>query len=98
VRSACLAKGFFQLTNHGVAAELQDAVFEQARAFFALPLEEKMEISLSKSRSLFFQIAPLLAGRHQKKNTHTCFSILYVGVRYIYLYLFHIECYFRPIP
>jgi isopenicillin N synthase-like dioxygenase len=64
VRSACLAKGFFQLTNHGVAAELQDAVFEQARAFFALPLEEKMGISLSKSQSLFFQIAPLLAGRH----------------------------------
>jgi isopenicillin N synthase-like dioxygenase len=47
VRSACLSKGFFQLTNHGVSTDLQDAVLEQARALFALPLEEKMELSLS---------------------------------------------------
>src|SRR5271170_431595 len=38
VRSACLAKGFFQITNHGIPEELQDAVFEQSRAFFSLPL------------------------------------------------------------
>jgi isopenicillin N synthase-like dioxygenase len=48
VRTACLEKGFFQLTNHGVAPELQAAVLEQARAFFALPLREKMRTSLSE--------------------------------------------------
>jgi hypothetical protein len=48
VRSACLAKGFFQITNHGIPEELQDAVFEQSRAFFSLPLEEKMRTSLSQ--------------------------------------------------
>jgi isopenicillin N synthase-like dioxygenase len=99
VRSACLAKGFFQLTNHGVAAELQDAVFEQARAFFALPLEEKMEISLSKSQSLFFQIAPLLAGAPPKKTlTPVSQSSMSEREICIYLYLCHIECCFRPVP
>lgn len=101
MRSACLAKGFFQLTNHGIAPELQDAVFEQARAFFALPLEEKMEISLSKSRSPFFQITLLLAGRHRKrKHAHLFLNPLYwrEREREIYLCLCHIECYFRAIP
>lgn len=48
MRAACLEKGFFQLTNHGISVEWQDAVLEQARQFFALPLEQKMEISLSE--------------------------------------------------
>lgn len=66
VRSACLAKGFFQLTNHGVSADLQDAVFEQARGFFALPLEEKMEISLSKFPFPFFSFfGTIIAAYHQ---------------------------------
>jgi isopenicillin N synthase-like dioxygenase len=54
VRKACLAKGFFQITNHGISAELQDAVFEQSRAFFSLPLEEKMRTSLSQYYSAPF--------------------------------------------
>ena len=36
------------MTNHGIPSSLQDAVFEQAKAFFALPLEEKMKTSLSQ--------------------------------------------------
>ena len=30
--------------NHGLATDLVEKVFEQVRAFFALPLEEKMKI------------------------------------------------------
>ncbi|EXJ84160.1 hypothetical protein A1O3_04827 [Capronia epimyces CBS 606.96] len=41
VRDACLEKGFFQITNHGVSEELQAAIFEQSRDFFSLPMEEK---------------------------------------------------------
>ncbi len=48
VGTACREKGFFQLTNHGVPAALQEAVLLQARRFFALPLPQKMEISLSE--------------------------------------------------
>jgi isopenicillin N synthase-like dioxygenase len=43
VRQACLEKGFFQITNHGISEDLQSAIFEQAADFFSLPLEEKMK-------------------------------------------------------
>ena len=48
VRNACLDKGFFQIINHGISEELQDAIFDQCKEFFALPLEEKMKIDLSQ--------------------------------------------------
>lgn len=41
VREACLAKGFFQIVNHGVPEKLQEAMFEQSKDFFSLPLEQK---------------------------------------------------------
>lgn len=37
IGAACREVGFFCIANHGVDAALQQAVFEQARAFFALP-------------------------------------------------------------
>ena len=36
--------GFFYLRNHGVPQELTEAMFVEARRFFALPLEEKRKI------------------------------------------------------
>ncbi|KAI1388001.1 Clavaminate synthase-like protein [Hypoxylon trugodes] len=44
VRQACVTSGFFQIVNHGVPKELQDAVFKAAETFFALPLEEKKKL------------------------------------------------------
>ena len=41
VRDACLAKGFFQIVNHGVPEDLQQTIFEQSKDFFALPMEQK---------------------------------------------------------
>jgi isopenicillin N synthase-like dioxygenase len=35
--------------NHGVSAELVDETFAQTRAFFNLPLDEKMKLHISKS-------------------------------------------------
>ncbi|KAL6249949.1 hypothetical protein RBB50_002250 [Rhinocladiella similis] len=41
VKAACLEKGFFQITGHGISDDLQQAMMEQSKAFFALPLEHK---------------------------------------------------------
>ena len=44
VRRACTTTGFFSLTGHGITPELQAQIFEAARVFFALPLEEKRAV------------------------------------------------------
>ncbi|KAI1766977.1 Clavaminate synthase-like protein [Hypoxylon sp. FL1150] len=44
VRQACVTSGFFQIVNHGLPKELQQAVFKAAETFFALPLEEKKKL------------------------------------------------------
>ncbi|KAH8655867.1 hypothetical protein BX600DRAFT_515554 [Xylariales sp. PMI_506] len=49
VRQACLCHGFFIVTGHGISVDMQQGVLEQARKFFSLPLEEKMEMAESKS-------------------------------------------------
>tara|TARA_R110002050_G_scaffold275184_3_gene419883 strand:- start:575 stop:1060 length:486 start_codon:yes stop_codon:yes gene_type:complete len=46
---ACRNYGFFYLTNHGVSSELIEDVFEQSKAFFSLPLENKMECLVDKN-------------------------------------------------
>ncbi|EXJ69809.1 uncharacterized protein A1O5_06880 [Cladophialophora psammophila CBS 110553] len=44
IREAAHRIGFFYVVNHGFDSKLADGVFEQARRFFALPLEKKMEV------------------------------------------------------
>ncbi|KIW36778.1 uncharacterized protein PV06_11064 [Exophiala oligosperma] len=41
VKAACLEKGFFQITGHGISEDLQQAMMEQSKDFFALPLGQK---------------------------------------------------------
>jgi isopenicillin N synthase-like dioxygenase len=48
LRRACTEVGFFYLTHHGIPQAVIDRAFEQGRRFFALPLEEKMQIAQSK--------------------------------------------------
>ncbi|KAL3472725.1 hypothetical protein BJX99DRAFT_272758 [Aspergillus californicus] len=45
IRSACLDKGFFLVTGHGVPRKLQEDALKLSEKFFALPLEEKLELS-----------------------------------------------------
>lgn len=52
VRNACVTYGFFQLVGHGIPLDLQSEVFECAQTLFALPVEEKMEVSIKKSLGL----------------------------------------------
>jgi isopenicillin N synthase-like dioxygenase len=48
VRAACTASGFFYVTGHGLSAALFEQLFKQSRAFFALPLEQKDALAMSK--------------------------------------------------
>jgi isopenicillin N synthase-like dioxygenase len=52
VRDACVTYGFFQLVGHGVPEVLREKVFNCAETFFALPTDEKMEVSIKKSLGL----------------------------------------------
>jgi isopenicillin N synthase-like dioxygenase len=49
LRAACLDKGFFYCVGHGVATGLSEALFEQSRAFFDLPLIEKLKLDRTLS-------------------------------------------------
>ena len=49
LRLACTNTGFFYITGHGVPTAQIDRVFQQSRAFFALPMEEKLALSMTQS-------------------------------------------------
>jgi isopenicillin N synthase-like dioxygenase len=51
LRAACLDKGFFYISNHGVPETLVGYVFKEAAAFFALPTEQKAQVDKSKSKA-----------------------------------------------
>lgn len=46
---ACAGVGFFYVANHGVAEALAEAAERQARLFFALPVAQRMAVSLARS-------------------------------------------------
>lgn len=50
IRKASIEVGFFYISNHGISQALIDQVFSVAKDFFALPLEEKMELHVSKHK------------------------------------------------
>ncbi|AJE13616.1 isopenicillin N synthase family dioxygenase [Stutzerimonas balearica] len=41
--------GFLMVTGHGISRALRDGLLEQARAFFARPLDEKMRVYIGQS-------------------------------------------------
>ncbi|MGE3934655.1 MAG: isopenicillin N synthase family dioxygenase [Rhodospirillaceae bacterium] len=49
IRRACLQHGFFYIVGHGVPADLQAALFAQARLLFDLPMAAKMAVALGNS-------------------------------------------------
>jgi len=48
IRAACTGSGFFYITGHGIPPTLFEQLFQQSRAFFALPLEQKDALAMSK--------------------------------------------------
>lgn len=49
VRQASERVGFFYLAGHGVPAALVDAAFEASREFHAMPLEQKLRLTLNQN-------------------------------------------------
>lgn len=49
IRTACLDKGFFLITAHGVPIDLQQRALSWSRRFFDLPLEDKLKLSENNS-------------------------------------------------
>jgi isopenicillin N synthase-like dioxygenase len=49
LRDACLDKGFFYVSNHGIPIGLIEAVFEEAKRFFDLSAEAKSAVDKSRS-------------------------------------------------
>ncbi|MBH0120815.1 isopenicillin N synthase family oxygenase [Rhodococcus sp. CX] len=47
--AACTDLGFFAVTGHGLDPALRAATMDQAKRFFSLPTETKMEIAIAKS-------------------------------------------------
>ena len=49
LRLACTNTGFFYVTGHGITTGVIDRVFQQSREFFALPMEQKLALSMTQS-------------------------------------------------
>ena len=52
VRQACTEVGFFYAVGHGVSEEVIERTFSAAHAFFDLPLDSKLAISVEKSDAM----------------------------------------------
>jgi isopenicillin N synthase-like dioxygenase len=78
IETACRDGGFFYVTGHGVPAELLTRLEAASRAFFALPLESRMEIEMARGgrawRGYFPVGGELTSGRPDRKEG------LYFGV------------------
>lgn len=69
VREACHRIGFFYIVNHGVDQKYVDSTFEQAKRFFALPDERKMEVCTDLVPDEFFGYFPMSTyNRNYKKK------------------------------
>ncbi|GAB3860179.1 isopenicillin N synthase family dioxygenase [Dactylosporangium cerinum] len=72
IEAACRRSGFFYVTGHGVPAELIDRLDAAARAFFALPEPDKLEIAMARGgrawRGFFPVGAELTSGVPDRKE------------------------------
>ncbi|MEV4514580.1 2-oxoglutarate and iron-dependent oxygenase domain-containing protein [Dactylosporangium sp. NPDC049525] len=72
IEAACRSSGFFYVTGHGVPAALIDRLDTAARAFFALPEQDKLEIAMARGgrawRGFFPVGAELTSGVPDRKE------------------------------
>jgi hypothetical protein len=59
IREACHRIGFFYIINHGIDERYTKSTFEQAKIFFALPEERKMEVCTDIVPDEFFGYFPM---------------------------------------
>jgi isopenicillin N synthase-like dioxygenase len=72
IRAACRDCGFFYVSGHGLAPDLSAGLERAARAFFALPVEDKMKIEMARAGSAWRGYFPvggeLTSGRPDRKE------------------------------
>jgi isopenicillin N synthase-like dioxygenase len=72
IEAACRDSGFFYVAGHGVPADLLTRIEAASRAFFALPLESRMEIEMARGgrawRGYFPVGGELTSGRPDRKE------------------------------
>jgi isopenicillin N synthase-like dioxygenase len=72
IEAACRSSGFFYVKGHGVPGSLTDRLDAAARAFFALPEQDKMEIAMARGgrawRGFFPVGAELTSGVPDRKE------------------------------
>ena len=68
IAEACSSWGFFQVTNHGIADELIEDVWQQTRGFFHLPIESKMSVVRSRENPWGFYHNELTKNQRDKKQ------------------------------
>ena len=81
IAKACKIWGFFQVINHGIAADLIEKVWRQTRAMFALPDEVKQSVLRSKDNPWGFYPNELTKNQRDKKEV---FDFTREGVDPIY--------------
>ncbi len=72
IHRACREHGFFYITGHGIDRGLQQALFDQCRAFFETPLQRKLAIHMRHGgaawRGYFSVGEELTSGRPDQKE------------------------------
>ena len=72
IQAACRERGFFYVAGHGVPAGLLDQLASASAEFFALPLEDKLQIAMERGgrawRGFFPVGAELTSGRPDLKE------------------------------
>ena len=68
IAGACRTWGFFQVVNHGISSQRIAEVWRQTHAFFALPVDEKLEILRSRENPWGFYNNELTKNQRDKKE------------------------------
>jgi isopenicillin N synthase-like dioxygenase len=68
--------GFFYVTHHGVSEELQQKLMDLSREFFALPVEEKLEINMEQGTLFIYFYYKTVEGAELYNSVLLAHSIL----------------------
>ena len=76
---ACREWGFFQVTGHGIPAELTEATLARAREFFALPIEAKRAVERTETNTWGFYDRELTKNLRDWKEVYDVGPLVRVG-------------------
>ena len=77
IGAACSLAGFFYVKNHGISSDDVDAIFKTAKEFHDLPLEAKLEVSVTKNNHFQGYLHGMTKGndRNISENLQEAFQI-----------------------